>query len=139
MTTSVAPRVPELLIGDAFRITQVLTNLLGNAVKFTDDGRVHLRIDALPARRRAGARCASWSRTPASASPEDQLPLLFESFTQADTSTTRKYGGAGLGLAISRELVQLMGGTIAADSSPGAGSTFTVVLTLDLPDPELFG
>lgn len=131
LVCAVDPRVPERLTGDAFRISQVLTNLLGNAFKFTDTGVVTLRADLL-ARTDYHVDVRFVVTDTGIGMPGDQLPTLFESFTQADTSTTRKYGGAGLGLAICRELVQLMNGTIEAASVPGAGSTFVVVLPLGL-------
>ena len=124
--------MPAQVVGDAMRVSQVLTNLLGNALKFTEAGRCGW--PSSPARRRAAStRCASSSRTRESASTSDQLASLFESFTQVDTSTTRKYGGAGLGLAICQELVTLMGGTLEARSTPGRGSTFSFTLPLRVP------
>ena len=135
LSSVVADDVPPVLLGDSFRITQVLTNLIGNAVKFTDRGLVRVRVDL---ERVDGD--THWLRLAVEDSgigiPDEQLPLLFESFAQADTSTTRRYGGAGLGLAICRELVALMGGTIEASSVPGEGSTFTVVLPLTAPPPS---
>ena len=131
LVVAVDPRVPERLVGDAFRVQQVLTNLLGNALKFTENGSVTLRADLL-ARGEHHVDVRFEVADTGIGMPGEQLPGLFESFTQADTSTTRKYGGAGLGLAICRELVLLMDGTIEAASSPGEGSTFTVVLPLGL-------
>jgi PAS domain S-box-containing protein len=136
LASVVADEVPCALVGDSFRITQVLTNLIGNALKFTDRGRVGVRVDL------AGVegdthRLRLAVEDSGIGIAEDQLALLFESFTQADTSTTRRYGGAGLGLAICRELVALMGGTLEAQSVPGRGSTFTAVLPLALPSSEL--
>ena len=128
----IADEVPRVLVGDSFRITQVLTNLIGNAVKFTDCGGVSVRVD-LESVDGDTHRLRLAVEDSGIGIPEEQLPLLFESFAQADTSTTRRYGGAGLGLAICRELVALMSGTIEACSIPGEGTTFTVVLPLTSP------
>ena len=132
LSSVVADDVPPVLVGDAFRITQVLTNLIGNALKFTDRGLVQVRVD-LESVEGDAYRLRFAVEDSGIGIPEEQLPLLFESFAQADASTTRRYGGAGLGLAICRELVELMGGTIEASSVPGEGSTFTVVLPLTSP------
>ena len=106
--------------GDRGRLRQVLTNLLSNAVKFTEAGEVTVRV-----RTRRAAASASTSPTPASASRATRSARLFDSFAQADTSTTRRYGGTGLGLTISRQLVELMGGEIGVVSTLGEGSTFS--------------
>ncbi len=119
----------EDVVGDVGRIHQVLTNLVGNAAKFTAEGSVALR--ALPhqgAPGRVGVRFDVVD-TGMGLTGEQQR-LVFESFRQADASVTRQYGGTGLGLAISRKLVALMGGTIEVASMPGRGSTFTVLLSL---------
>jgi len=135
LSSVISDEVPPVLLGDSFRITQILTNLIGNAVKFTDRGLVRVRVDL---ERVDGD--THWLRLAVGDSgigiPDEQLPQLFESFAQADTSTTRRYGGAGLGLAICRELAGLMSGTIEASSVPGEGSTFTVVLPLTAPSSE---
>ena len=130
-TWALDPALPKHVYGDAMRISQVLTNLLGNAMKFTERGEVRLQVDAR-ASRAARSTCASPSRTPGIGIPPEQLASLFESFTQADASTTRKYGGAGLGLAICQELVTLMGGTIRAESAESIGSTFSFTLPLEI-------
>ncbi|GHA12172.1 hybrid sensor histidine kinase/response regulator [Oceanisphaera arctica] len=119
--------VPDCLRGDSLRLGQVLVNLVNNAVKFTERGEVVLTVSvcADPEPR----LCFEVSDTGIGIMP-DQLDRLFSSFTQVDASTTRKYGGSGLGLSISRHLVQLMGGTIEVTSQPGRGSTFTVSLPL---------
>jgi len=136
LSSVIADDVPSVLLGDSFRITQVLTNLIGNALKFTDRGLVQVRVD-LESVDGANHRLRLAVEDSGIGIPDEQLPLLFESFAQADTSTTRRYGGAGLGLAICRELVTLMSGTIEASSVPGQGSTFTVVLPLTSPSSEL--
>ena len=139
---SVAAGVPDLLEGDGMRIGQVLANLLGNALKFTSAGQVRLHVglvedlDLLELEDTFGHlhddSVAVELRVVDSGIgiPVEQLDGLFLPFTQADPSSTRRYGGAGLGLAICRELVTLMGGTIEARSAAGEGSTFTVVLPL---------
>ena len=138
LSSVIADDVPSVLLGDSFRITQVLTNLIGNALKFTERGLVQVRVD-LESVVGATHRLRLAVEDSGIGIPDEQLPLLFESFAQADTSTTRRYGGAGLGLAICRELVALMSGTIEASSVPGEGSTFTVVLPLRSPSSELAG
>ena len=136
LSSVIADEVPRVLLGDSFRITQVLTNLVGNALKFTDCGGVSVRVD-LESVDGDTHRLRLAVEDSGIGIPEEQLPLLFESFAQADTSTTRRYGGAGLGLAICRELVALMSGTIEACSIPGEGTTFTVVLPLTPPSKRL--
>ena len=123
LVISVEDSVPEMVVGDSLRISQILFNIVGNAVKFTQEGSVTLRVSAQEA-------------------PENQLQLnfavedtgigmddqqqqaVFKSFTQADSSTARKFGGSGLGLSISKALIELMGGEISVTSTPNKGSTF---------------
>ncbi|MBW0098084.1 response regulator [Pseudonocardia sp. KRD-184] len=124
---TVAPDAPEALVGDVTRVRQVLVNLLANAVKFTERGEVEVsvRADAL------ADGTHEWRlavRDTGIGIPPERLDTVFESFTQADVSTARRFGGTGLGLAICRRLVDLMGGTIAAVSEVGVGTTVTVVL-----------
>ena len=128
-TWSVDPELPEHLSGDAVRISQVLTNLLENAVKFTEAGEIMLVVEF------AGVEedyveVRFIVKDSGVGIPAEQLDSLFEAFTQADSSTTRTHGGAGLGLAICNELVTLMGGSFAARSTLGSGSTFTFTLPL---------
>ena len=124
------PGVPALLRGDALRLEQVLLNLFGNAIKFTDRGEIVLAI-ALAARDGDTVRLRFSVRdTGIGIAPEAQA-RIFEVFTQADSSTVRKYGGAGLGLSIARRLVQLSGGSLALESEAGAGATFH--FELDFP------
>ena len=122
---AVDPDVDGWWRGDPDRIRQVLGNLLSNAVRFTVEGAVAARFS----RTADGGLRLTVSDTGIGVAP-DKIPTLFEKFIQADNSTTRRFGGAGLGLAISRELVQLMGGTVAVRSAEGEGSTFTVELPL---------
>ena len=123
------PECPTECIADPGRIRQVLLNLLSNAVKFTHDGYVLAEL-ALVSRdgERARVRCSVTDT--GIGIDEARLPALFEEFSQADASTTRQYGGTGLGLAITKRLVDLLGGEIAARSTPGEGSTFVVELPL---------
>ncbi|MGG7604780.1 response regulator [Massilia sp. BKSP1R2A-1] len=121
--------VPQRLVGDPLRLGQVLVNLTGNAVKFTDQGEIVVSVECVG---NADGRVTlefSVSDTGIGMNAE-QLGRLFQSFSQADSSTTRKYGGTGLGLSISRQLVELMGGRIAATSTPGAGSRFAFTVPL---------
>jgi signal transduction histidine kinase/CheY-like chemotaxis protein len=119
----VSPEVPDYLIGDPARLRQVLTNLLGNAIKFTESGEVALaaRLDS-----RAGdeIRLQFSVRDTGIGIPVDKHELIFEAFSQADGSTTRKFGGTGLGLTISSRLVTMMQGRLWVESTPGLGSTF---------------
>jgi PAS domain S-box-containing protein len=130
-TWALDPALPQHVYGDAMRISQVLTNLLGNALKFTEHGEVMLRVTALGRSDNSVDVCFSVEDSGIGI-PAEQVDSLFESFTQADNSATRKYGGAGLGLAICQELVTLMGGTIAARSTEGKGSTFSFTLPMEI-------
>ncbi|WP_176256751.1 PAS domain S-box protein [Derxia lacustris] len=123
------PALPALLLGDALRLRQVLTNLCGNAVKFTAAGAVVLSVSVL-ARDAAGVTLELAVRdTGIGIAPEHQT-RIFSGFAQAEVSTTRRYGGTGLGLAISQRLVAAMGGELELDSAPGVGSRFHFRLTL---------
>jgi PAS domain S-box-containing protein len=120
---SAAPSVPDALVGDPARLRQVLANLLGNAVKFTARGRIELAAD-LVSQTRDESKLRFTVRDTGIGIPAGDRARLFQTFTQADDSNTRKYGGAGLGLAISKQLVELLGGDIGVESEPGAGSRF---------------
>lgn len=124
--------VPTCVIGDPVRFTQVINNLLGNAIKFTERGEVELRIGSANMNDGRAAIWVSVRDTGVGIDPGKHA-LIFESFAQADTSTTRRYGGTGLGLAISSRLVQLMGGHLRVESKPGAGSTFSFTAWFQLP------
>ena len=123
----VPPDVPDTLIGDSGRLRQIIVNLAGNAIKFTEQGEilVSVQIDTETAPGGSGELTLHFSVSDTGIGiPEDKQRTIFEAFSQADNSTTRKYGGTGLGLAISLQLVSLMGGRIWIDSRPGQGSTF---------------
>jgi signal transduction histidine kinase/CheY-like chemotaxis protein len=126
-----APGTPHRLIGDPGRIRQILLNLAGNAIKFTEKGHVFIAVDA-PTVTAEDVLIRMCVEDSGIGIPADKLPLLFNRFQQADTSTTRRFGGTGLGLAIARQLAQIMGGDITIASAPGVGSTFTVTLRLPL-------
>ncbi len=131
------PALPARVMGDAYRLRQVLLNLLGNAVKFTRAGRVEAKLAATPAP--GGWRLSfAVTDTGIGIAPE-VLPQLFQEFTQMDGSITRRFGGSGLGLAISRRLVQAMGGTIAVESTPGQGSAFSFSIFAASAPAELAG
>ncbi|TSK05219.1 MAG: PAS domain S-box protein [Geobacter sp.] len=125
--------IPELLVGDPIRLGQVLLNLTGNAVKFTEKGSVEVEA-ALVALEDGEATVRFAVSDTGIGMDEKQREALFLPFSQADSSTTRRYGGTGLGLAICRELVQLMGGRMWVDSEPGRGSTFSFVACFGLKD-----
>ncbi|HUC84178.1 MAG TPA: response regulator, partial [Candidatus Acidoferrales bacterium] len=121
--------LPAMVSGDGQRLRQVLVNLVGNAVKFTEKGDILLKVDVMPAPaaeldNSTSLRLHFQVRDTGIGIQPDRLARLFRAFTQADVSTARKYGGTGLGLAISRRLVELMGGRMWAESVPGEGSTF---------------
>jgi two-component system sensor histidine kinase/response regulator len=125
----VAPGVPETVVGDPGRLRQVLLNLLGNALKFTAEGEVALRVETEAMEDKAGMLHFIVSDTGVGI-PPGKLEMVFDSFSQADTSTTRHYGGTGLGLTISRRLVEMMGGRIWVESEVGAGSHFNFTVRL---------
>ncbi len=132
---SIEPDVPCALMGDPLRLGQVLTNLANNAVKFTDRGEIVVS-PALVEKSVQGAKIEFSVKDTGIGIPLEQLPELFESFTQGDGSTTRKHGGSGLGLTICKRLTEMMGGEIRVQSRPGQGSTFSFVLEFDRQPEE---
>ncbi len=130
LTLQLPPGLPPVLRGDASRLRQVLFNLVGNALKFTESGGVRV---VLAHQAQADGRVALTINVHDTGIgiAADALPRLFTRFSQADSSTARRYGGTGLGLAISREIIALMHGTISVQSTPGQGSCFTVALALE--------
>lgn len=129
----IPPDLPDWVSGDPERIRQVLINILGNAVKFTDSGTISLTV-VCKERVNDAAVLQLIIKDSGCGMSEKSLSKLFESFTQADSSTTRKYGGTGLGLTISRQLISLMNGEISVTSEVGVGSEVTIDLTLPVSD-----
>lgn len=127
----IAPNVPTNLVGDPTRLRQVLLNLVGNAIKFTESGEVALRVTQNAESAVSGALRFTVSDTGIGI-PTEKLDTVFERFTQADSSTTRRYGGSGLGLTISKRLVELMEGRIYVESKLGMGSVFSFVVPLEI-------
>ncbi|MBV9505114.1 MAG: response regulator [Acidobacteriia bacterium] len=127
------PDIPSVLIGDPQRLSQVLLNLLSNAVKFTESGSVTLDASVLSRTKDSAELCLRVVDTGIGIPPQVQQ-TIFEPFTQADTSTTRRYGGTGLGLTISRRLIALMHGQLELESEPGRGSTFKVIARFPVGD-----
>ena len=130
------PAIPPHLKGDELRLSQVLLNLCGNAIKFTENGSVTLRVTQLSEASGTVNLCFAVIDTGVGIS-EQQAAGLFQPFTQADTSTTRKYGGTGLGLVISKLLVEMMQGKISVDSTPGSGSCFSFTAVMGKTSEEL--
>jgi two-component system sensor histidine kinase/response regulator len=132
---AIAPEVPDQLIGDSLRLGQVLLNLVGNAIKFTEAGEITVTVKVRQ-RREQGVELGFEVRDTGIGMSEEQQAQLFSAFTQADTSTTRKYGGTGLGLSICKRLVEEQGGAIGVTSQPGIGSCFAFHLSFGIPTGE---
>ena len=134
----VADDVPETLWGDQLRLRQILLNLVGNAIKFTENGSVRLAVQAIE-----GSLTEEHVKLQVCVSdsgigiPGEKVGTLFEVFSQVDASTSRKYGGTGLGLAICKALVELMGGSIWVKSTPDVGSTFSFTMNMGIKQPNL--
>jgi two-component system sensor histidine kinase/response regulator len=148
LTIDIPPSVPEEVMGDVTRLSQILVNLVGNAIKFTDRGEVNVRVET--ERSESGSVLLHFAvRDTGIGIPPEKVQTIFEPFTQADGSMSRRFGGTGLGLSISMRLVDLMGGRIWAESQMGKGSTFHFIvafgiapqgmLTRELTPPELEG
>ncbi|MBY0525848.1 MAG: PAS domain S-box protein [Gemmataceae bacterium] len=147
LACEIAKDVPEALVGDAGRLCQVLINLVGNAIKFTEHGEVVVRV-AKDQCTGDDVRLHFSVQDTGIGIPVEKQAVIFEAFAQADSSTTRKYGGTGLGLTISTQLVSLMGGRLWVESTPGTGSTFhftvqmrvghgSVARRIRIPPPKL--
>jgi PAS domain S-box-containing protein len=123
LTSELDPNLPETLIGDSARLQQILVNLVNNAVKFTDEGSIHVQLSKLNERQ--------WGMTVSDTGkgiPKEEVPHIFETFKQVEGTTTRLHGGFGLGLSIVKQLVNLMGGEVSVESELGRGSTFSIAL-----------
>jgi PAS domain S-box-containing protein len=131
LSCHVKPDVPSLVVGDPDRLRQILVNIVGNAIKFTEQGKVVISVEAESAGERAVLVHFSVKDTGIGV-PAEKQRMIFEAFAQVDGSTTRKYGGTGLGLTISAQLVELMGGKIWVESQEGGGSTFHFTARLEL-------
>ena len=137
----VRPRVPDVICGDAGRLRQIVINLVGNAIKFTERGEIVVEVDC-ETPTDTDVELHFGVRDTGIVIPESKQTVIFDAFSQVDSSTTRKYGGTGLGLTISSQLVQMMGGRIWVESELGRGSTFHFVVRLghcpadQLPEPE---
>lgn len=134
----IAPDVPPVLVGDVLRLGQVLTNLLGNAIKFSAKGEIEVGMACMPTIV-GRIRLHLWVRDTGIGMTPEQLNTIFEAFNQGDTSTTRRFGGTGLGLTICKRLVQLMQGDIRVQSQPGQGSRFDIFVQMQaapvMPEP----
>lgn len=131
LTFNVAPDIPDYLLGDKNKITQILINLIGNAIKFTHEGEINVNIKKT-ASSHDKVKLLFEIKDTGIGIPSDKFNILFESFSQADSSMSRKYGGTGLGLAISKRLTSLMGGEIWVNSELGKGSSFYVTLNFGI-------
>ena len=136
MLYHVEPGMPSQVVGDPVRIRQVMINLLGNAIKFTKEGEIFVSLkksgEVYQKDGKKYLNLAIQVKDTGIGIEEDKLPKIFDSFTQADSSTTRKYGGTGLGLTISKSLAELIGGSIRVESEASKGSTFTLYLSLEV-------
>jgi PAS domain S-box-containing protein len=136
LACQIDPSLPGYLVGDAGRLRQVLINLIGNAVKFTERGEILVSVEAVEGEEDGECRLRFKVSDTGIGIPADKMDLLFRHFSQIDSSAARHFGGTGLGLAISRQIVEGMGGTIRADSVEGEGSTFSFTVPFALPQPS---
>ncbi len=132
LVCEVAPNVPDTVVADESRVRQVVVNLLGNAIKFTERGEVVLTVELRACAHADAMELRFAVRDTGIGIAPEKLERIFEAFAQADGSTARRYGGTGLGLTISRRLVELMGGHIAVASTPGQGSIFSFTVPLKI-------
>lgn len=130
LTTTVQADVPDARLGDPVRFGQILTNIVGNAIKFTETGQVQVHVSGAGQQLQCAVRDTGIGIAP------DKQAFIFEEFNQVDASSTRRYGGAGLGLPISARLARLMGGTLTVQSALGQGSTFTVIVPMSINHEE---
>ena len=135
---AIDPDVPQLLVGDPLRLGQVLQNLLGNALKFSDAGWVKLSVRKISVSAHEVV-CGFEVTDTGIGIPAEKMQLIFSPFSQADASVNRKYGGSGLGLSIAKNLVQLMQGEMQVQSRMGEGSSFSFTATFETPSPEILG
>jgi signal transduction histidine kinase len=126
-------QLPSEVTGDSIRLIQILSNLLSNALKFTQKGSIHVILKELK-REEKNSKIEFLVRDTGIGIPKDKHEIIFESFTQASPDTTRHFGGTGLGLAICKKLVELQGGTLDLESEPGKGSAFRFVLSFGVPE-----
>ena len=139
LIADIDPDIPKILVGDPVRIRQIILNLLGNAIKFTEKGEIKIRVRGSGSEVRGKDNPVPLTIEVSDTGigiPADKLGTVFESFTQADGSTARKYGGTGLGLTISKKLAEMMGGSITVESTPGRGTCFYVNLPLPAADNQ---
>jgi signal transduction histidine kinase/ActR/RegA family two-component response regulator len=134
LSCEIAPDLPKTVVGDPSRIRQILVNLLGNAVKFTEQGEISVSVKPLEKQSKNICPIVFSVKDTGIGISADKLEAVFESFTQADNTTTRQYGGTGLGLTISKKLARLMGGDLTVQSDIGKGSIFNVMLPLEIAD-----
>ena len=133
LTCDIASEVPDILVGDPTRLRQILVNLIGNALKFTEKGAIQVTV-VIAEQAEQTLRLRFSVKDSGIGVPAEKQMLIFEAFSQADGSTTRKFGGTGLGLTISKQLIEMMGGQISIESESGLGSTFHFTTQLDLPN-----
>lgn len=134
LSVTIDPKIPKNFVGDSLRIRQVLFNLIGNAIKFTQAGSIDIHVSFDGSSSEGHLRFEV--RDTGIGIPQEKQTLLFERFVQADSSTTREFGGSGLGLAISKQLVTLMDGEIGVDSEAGKGSTFWFTVMAEVASPQ---
>lgn len=134
LTYTLEKKVPDALIGDSGRLVQVLINLIGNAIKFTESGTISLNVTQRSQTDSECLLCFEVADTGIGI-PKEKQHAIFEAFSQADTSTTRQFGGTGLGLTISSQIVEMMNGNLWVESEVGKGSQFFFTATLKNPTP----